>query len=334
MSLAFGGTAERLAQQQQCLLKCLAIAALQIKHSLLLPVYARNKLLASEPAEAGCLSSLNIFASTYEYRNTKKQRRQRQENNQWLWVDQPEGGGGAAAREKGKSAQSLSVAVKGDEQRVLRKLAASAAVPSAGDKSGGGEEVSPASNLLLICQRHLRRLKGRNSATSAHVTRQEKAARVPQDRGGSPGEATRGGEEGPSKGASSADALSTVQLETLRPLRQLIALEQWHALMREGGGLSGVYRRLRDMAAHKQIKGVRLEGKKQEWIAAWTDNQRRERRRYFSIRQNGDEVALCMAVTTRAEALEAGARVRWATKSLRRPTCKGALSKGAPLTAG
>ncbi|KAL8270272.1 hypothetical protein Esti_005831 [Eimeria stiedai] len=115
------------------------------------------------------------------------------------------------------------------------------------------------------------------------------------------------------------EALTAIELGTVKPLRQLIPLEQWHRLLRDSDGLSAVYRGLREMATRREIKGVRLEAKKQEWIAAWTDPARRERRRYFSIRQNGDAYALYLAITTRADAVEAGARVRWSVRGSQRP---------------
>ncbi|KAL8456099.1 hypothetical protein Emag_000092 [Eimeria magna] len=125
------------------------------------------------------------------------------------------------------------------------------------------------------------------------------------------------------------EALTAIELGTVRPLRQLIPLEQWHRLMRDSDGPSAVYKGLREMATRRQIKGVRLEAKKQEWIAAWTDPARRERRRYFSIRQNGDAYALYLAITTRADAVEAGARVRWSIKGPRGPQ-KSSGTEGSP----
>ncbi|KAL8444889.1 hypothetical protein Emed_005983 [Eimeria media] len=128
------------------------------------------------------------------------------------------------------------------------------------------------------------------------------------------------------------EALTAIELGTVKPLRQLIPLEQWHRLMRDSDNPSAVYKGLREMATRRQIKGVRLEAKKQEWIAAWTDPARRERRRYFSIRQNGDAYALYLAITTRADALEAGARVRWSVNRGPRKPKKAATTTETPAT--
>lgn len=116
----------------------------------------------------------------------------------------------------------------------------------------------------------------------------------------------------------SCQSPSNLQRETLSLLRQIIPLSTWNEIV-EGCTRSRLaYERLYEMAIRRQIKGIRLEVNKQEWIAAWTDKDRRERRKYFSIRQQGREQAWYMAVKTRAEALNDGARIRWGT-SRRRP---------------
>lgn len=116
----------------------------------------------------------------------------------------------------------------------------------------------------------------------------------------------------------SCQCLSNLQRATLSMLRQILPLWTWNEVLGECREPILVYGRLYEMAARRQIKGIRLEANKQEWIAAWTDKDRRERRKYFSIRQQGSEQAWYLAVRTRAEALNDGARVRWGT-SRRRP---------------
>ncbi|SBT34526.1 transcription factor with AP2 domain(s), putative (ApiAP2) [Plasmodium ovale wallikeri] len=58
-----------------------------------------------------------------------------------------------------------------------------------------------------------------------------------------------------------------------------------------------------------RIPGVRFNPKKQQWLAAWNDNTR-EIRRYFSVKQYGFEQARILAVKARQEAEKAGARCK------------------------
>lgn len=111
--------------------------------------------------------------------------------------------------------------------------------------------------------------------------------------------------------------LSDIQRATLNNLRELISVGKWNEITEECRDSRAVYDRLHCMAICRQIKGVRLEVRKQEWIAAWTDGDRRERRKYFSIRRRGEENAWYMAVKTRVDALNGGARVRWALNRTR-----------------
>lgn len=111
--------------------------------------------------------------------------------------------------------------------------------------------------------------------------------------------------------------LSDIQRATLNNLRELMPVEKWDEITAGCRDSRAVYDRLHCMCACRQIKGVRLEVRKQEWIAAWTDRDRRERRKYFSIRQRGEERAWGMAVKMRADALNGGARVRWALNRTR-----------------
>ncbi|OEH78305.1 asparagine-rich antigen [Cyclospora cayetanensis] len=113
--------------------------------------------------------------------------------------------------------------------------------------------------------------------------------------------------------------LPDVQQATIARLGQLIPLGMWNSILEEYQAPRLLYSKLRDMASNRQIKGVRLEFRKKEWIAAWTDAAGRERRRYFSIRQNGEAEAFYMAVKTRADALSEGARVRWGTMCRKLP---------------
>ncbi|SCM22975.1 transcription factor with AP2 domain(s), putative [Plasmodium chabaudi adami] len=58
-----------------------------------------------------------------------------------------------------------------------------------------------------------------------------------------------------------------------------------------------------------RIPGVRFNPKKQQWLAAWNDNTR-EIRKYFSVKQYGFEQARILAVKARQEAEKAGARCK------------------------
>lgn len=108
------------------------------------------------------------------------------------------------------------------------------------------------------------------------------------------------------------EELSHLQQDTLTFLRVLVPSSKLSQISAELRIPSLVYQKLYDLASHRGITGIRLEKKKQEWITAWTDSFKRERRRYFSIRRLGVAFAWYMACKTRAEAVQAGARVRLA----------------------